>query len=141
MPRTTWRSAHLASRAHRTVGLTAIYLKAENRSQIYAASPSPRNCRACWPARAPALTLSSIEEFRFRNEALGNALQKLYANTPDKELRFGAENLFGAMAELKRLDAKIPFSSERYPAGRFGAGLAQIARLIKADVGIGSGIH
>jgi uncharacterized protein (DUF1501 family) len=84
--------------------------------------------------RAPALTLSSIEEFRFRNEALGKALQKLYANTPDKELRFGAENLFGAMSELKRLDSKIPVSSERYPAGRFGTGLAQIARLIKADV-------
>ncbi len=86
--------------------------------------------------RAPALTLSSIDEFRLRNEALGAALQKLYANTQDNELRAGAENLFGAMAELKRLGAKIPLSQERYPAGRFGAGLAQIARLIKADVGL-----
>jgi uncharacterized protein (DUF1501 family) len=86
--------------------------------------------------RAPALTLSSIDEFRFRNEAFGSAVQKLYANTQDKELHFGARNLFGAMAELKGLDAKIPFSSENYPAGRFGAGLAQIARLIKADVGL-----
>jgi len=85
---------------------------------------------------APALTLSSIEEFRFRNEALGTALAKLYANTRDSELRFGAENLFGAMSELKRLDSKIPVSGERYPAGRFGVGLAQIARLIKADVGL-----
>ncbi|HYJ16331.1 MAG TPA: DUF1501 domain-containing protein [Candidatus Limnocylindria bacterium] len=84
----------------------------------------------------PALTLSSIEEFRFRNEALGKALAKLYANTQDRELRFGAENLFGAMTELKRLDSKIPVSGERYPAGRFGVGLAQIARLIKADVGL-----
>ena len=86
--------------------------------------------------RAPALTLSSIDEFRFRNEAFGSALQKLYANTADKELRFGAENLFGAMAELRKLDAKIPLTSEIYPPGRFGAGLAQIARLIKADVGL-----
>jgi len=86
--------------------------------------------------RAPGLTLISIDEFRFRNEALGDTLKKLYADTQDKELRFGAANLFGAMAELKRLDAKIPVSSERYPAGRFGAGLAQIARLIKADVGL-----
>ena len=86
--------------------------------------------------RTPALTLSSIEEFRFRNEALGKALAKLYAITEDRELRFGAENLFGAMSELKRLDSKIPVSSERYPAGRFGVGLAQIARLIKADVGL-----
>jgi uncharacterized protein (DUF1501 family) len=85
---------------------------------------------------APALTLSSIEEFRFRNEALGKALQKLYANTQNSQLRFGAANLFGAMTELKRLDSKIPVSSERYPAGRFGTGLSQIARLIKADVGL-----
>jgi uncharacterized protein (DUF1501 family) len=40
------------------------------------------------------------------------------------------------MTENKRLDAKIPLSAERYPAGRFGTGLAQIARLIKADVGL-----
>ena len=86
--------------------------------------------------RAPALTLSSIEEFRFRDEALGSALHKLYGGSPDRPLRSGAENLFGAMGELKRLNAKIPASSERYPAGQFGAGLAQIARLIKADVGL-----
>ena len=86
--------------------------------------------------RVPALTLSSIEEFRFRNEAVGNALQKLYANSDDKELRTGAETLFGAMAELRRLDAKLPGSSESYPMGRFSSGLAQIARLIKADLGL-----
>ena len=40
------------------------------------------------------------------------------------------------MTELRRLEAKIPASAERYPAGRFGTGLAQIARLIKADVGL-----
>ena len=32
--------------------------------------------------------------------------------------------------------AKIPASTERYPTGRFGPSLAQIARLIKADVGL-----
>jgi uncharacterized protein (DUF1501 family) len=85
---------------------------------------------------APAVTLSSIEEFRLRNEALGDALQKLYANSPDKELRVGAANLFGAMAELKRLGTPPASSAERYPPGRFGAGLAQIARLIKSNVGL-----
>ena len=63
-------------------------------------------------------------------------MQRLYANTQDKELRFGAENLFAAVAELKGLDGNIPLTSESYPAGRFGAGLAQIARLIKANVGL-----
>jgi uncharacterized protein (DUF1501 family) len=86
--------------------------------------------------RAPALTLSSINEFRLRNEALGGALQMLYANSSDPLFRFGSENLFAAMTELRRIEAKIPASAERYPAGRFGAGLSQIARLIKADVGL-----
>jgi uncharacterized protein (DUF1501 family) len=85
---------------------------------------------------APALTLSSIDEFRLRNEAWGGALQKLYANSSDPLFRFGGENLFAAMTELRRVEAKIPASAERYPAGRFGIGLSQIARLIKADVGL-----
>jgi uncharacterized protein (DUF1501 family) len=84
----------------------------------------------------PALTLSSINEFRLRNEALGGALQMLYANSSDPLFRFGSENLFAAMTELRRVEAKIPASAERYPAGRFGSGLSQIARLIKADVGL-----
>jgi uncharacterized protein (DUF1501 family) len=85
---------------------------------------------------APALTLSSLDEFRPRNEALGNALQKLYANSSDPLFRSGGENLFAAMSELRQIESKIPASAERYSAGRFGAGLSQIARLIKADVGL-----
>jgi uncharacterized protein (DUF1501 family) len=85
---------------------------------------------------APALTLSSIDEFRLRNEALAATLQKLYTTTSDSLFRFGGENLFAAMAELRRVDSRIPPSNERYPAGRFGASLAQIARLIKADLGL-----
>ena len=85
---------------------------------------------------APALTLSSIEEFRLRNEAMAGSLQKLYANTADSLFRFSGQNLFAAMNDLKQVQAKIPPSSERYPNGRLGAGLGQIARLIKAGVGL-----
>jgi uncharacterized protein (DUF1501 family) len=85
---------------------------------------------------APALTLSSIDEFRLRNEAMAATLQALYARTSDELFRFSGENLFAAMAELRQVESKIPPSTERYPAGRFGASLAQIARLIKADVGL-----
>jgi uncharacterized protein (DUF1501 family) len=84
---------------------------------------------------APALTISSIDEFRLRNEAMA-ALQKIYADSSDALFRTGGENLFAAMAELRRVEAKIPRSAERYPNGQFGAGLSQIARLIKADVGL-----
>jgi uncharacterized protein (DUF1501 family) len=85
---------------------------------------------------APALTLSSIEEFRLRNDAMAGALQQLYAASSDALFRSGGASLFSAMGELRRIEAKIPASAERYPAGRFGAGLSQIARLIKADVGL-----
>jgi uncharacterized protein (DUF1501 family) len=85
---------------------------------------------------APALTLSSIDEFRLRNDAMAGALQKLYADSADALFRVGGENLFAAMNELRRIESKIPAAQERYPAGRFGTGLSQIARLIKADVGL-----
>jgi uncharacterized protein (DUF1501 family) len=85
---------------------------------------------------APALALSSIDEFRPRNEALAGALEALYANCPDSLLRAGGETLFSALRELRRIESKIPANSGNYPAGRFAASLAQISRLIKADVGL-----
>ena len=84
----------------------------------------------------PTLTLSSIEEFRLRNQAAASALQRLYANAADPLFRQGGNSLFEAMARLRSVEAKIPPSSASYPNGRFGVGLKQIARLIKADVGM-----
>jgi uncharacterized protein (DUF1501 family) len=85
---------------------------------------------------APALTLSSIDEFRLRNEAMARTLQQLYTTTSDALFHFGGQNLFAAMAELREIQSKVPASTERYPIGRFGTSLAQIARLIKANVGL-----
>lgn len=85
---------------------------------------------------APTLSLSAIEEFRPRNLTVAPALQKLYANVGDPLFRRGGQTLFDAMARLRSIEAKIPPSTASYPAGRFPAGLKQIARLIKADVGL-----
>jgi len=85
---------------------------------------------------APTLSLSTIEEFRPRNLTVAPALQKLYANAADPLFRRGGQTLFEAMARLRSIEAKIPPSTASYPAGRFPAGLKQIARLIKADVGL-----
>src|SRR4029434_11252651 len=38
--------------------------------------------------------------------------------------------------QLRAIESKIPPSAAVYPAGKFGVGLKQIARLIKADVGL-----
>jgi uncharacterized protein (DUF1501 family) len=85
---------------------------------------------------ASTLSLSSIEEFRLRNRDAGAALQKLYANSSDPLFRQGSNSLFDAMTRLRAVESKIPPSAASYPAGRFGNGLRQIARLIKGDVGL-----
>ncbi|HEX2930306.1 MAG TPA: hypothetical protein VHV54_11360, partial [Candidatus Binatia bacterium] len=85
---------------------------------------------------APTLTLSSIEEFRPRNQTLAQTLQKLYAGAADPLFRRGGNSLFDAMSQLRAVESKIPPSAAVYPAGKFGVGLRQIARLIKANVGL-----
>jgi uncharacterized protein (DUF1501 family) len=85
---------------------------------------------------AATLTISSIEEFRLRNSSVGPALQKLYSESADPLFRRGGDNLFDAMARLRTIESKIPPSTATYPAGKFGVGLKQIARLIKADAGL-----
>jgi uncharacterized protein (DUF1501 family) len=86
--------------------------------------------------RAPTLTLSSLEEFRLRNEKLSATLQDLYAQAADPLFRQGAKSLFDAMGTLRSVEAKIPAGAASYPAGRFATALKQIARLIRADVGM-----
>ena len=85
---------------------------------------------------APTLSISSIEEFRLRNAAMAPALEKLYANSNDPLFRRGGNSLFDAMGKLRAIESKIPASTASYPPGRLGVGLKQIARLIKADVGL-----
>jgi uncharacterized protein (DUF1501 family) len=61
----------------------------------------------------PALTLSSLDEFRLRNEAMAGTLRRLYTNTADELFRFGGQSLFAAMAELRQIESKIAPSAER----------------------------
>jgi len=85
---------------------------------------------------APALSMSSIEEFRLRNAAMASVLENLYTNSADPLFRQGGKSLFDAMAKLRAIESKLPPSTGSYPMGRLGNGLKQIARLIKAEVGL-----
>jgi uncharacterized protein (DUF1501 family) len=85
---------------------------------------------------APTLSLSSIEEFRPRNLTVAPVLQRVYADIGDPLFRQGANSLFEGMALLRSVESKILPSTASYPPGRFAAGMRQIARLIKADVGL-----
>ncbi len=86
---------------------------------------------------APALTLTSVEEFRLRDPLLAPALEQRYANVSDPLLRKSAAGLFDAMRTLQATGAlSAPPSKEAYPSGRFGASLKQIAALVKSQVGL-----
>jgi uncharacterized protein (DUF1501 family) len=86
---------------------------------------------------APALTLTSIEEFRLRQSLMAPAVQKLYANVKDPLLRQGSNSLFAAMSVLRKVETGLPpAAAEGYPNGRFGTSLKEISRMIKADVGL-----
>jgi uncharacterized protein (DUF1501 family) len=87
--------------------------------------------------KAPALTMTSIEEFRLRDSLLAPALQRYYASLKDPLFRQGGENLFEAMRILRNVESTLPpATSDGYPNGRFGNGLKQISRLIKANIGL-----
>jgi uncharacterized protein (DUF1501 family) len=86
---------------------------------------------------APALTLTSVDEFRLRDPLLAPELAQRYAAVTDPMLRNSAADLFEAMKVLKTATAPAPpASGATYPAGRFAASLKEIARLIKANVGL-----
>ncbi len=84
----------------------------------------------------PTLAMSSVDEFRLRDESSATALQRLYASTLDPLLRRGWESMSEAITVLRKVESSIPPAAEGYPTGRFGAGLKDIARLIKANVGL-----
>jgi uncharacterized protein (DUF1501 family) len=109
--------------------------KRNSDSPLRGVAATPRTPRMLAGAE-PTLSLSSIEEFRLRNQAAGPVLRRLYADSSDPLFRRGGNSLFEAMARMRTIESKIPPSSTGYPAGRFGNGLRQIARLIKADTGL-----
>ncbi len=85
---------------------------------------------------APALTMSSAEEFRLRDGSSAAALQKLYATAQDPLLQQGSRSLFDGMEVIKQMASSVPSATEGYPKGRFGGSLREISRLIKANVGL-----
>jgi len=86
--------------------------------------------------KAPALTMTSIEEFRLRDSLLAPTLQRYYADVKDPLFRQGGDNLFEAMKILRNVESTLPATSSGYPNGRLGASLKEISRLIKANVGL-----
>ncbi|MCB0013067.1 MAG: DUF1501 domain-containing protein, partial [Anaerolineales bacterium] len=90
------------------------------------------------------LALQSIVDFHFKGrEDQARKLQQSLANlytidVTDAQLSSSAALVFETVETLQALDAAnyVPAGGAIYPDDEFGLGLAQVAQLIKADVGL-----
>ena len=94
---------------------------------------------------APAVAISNINEFGVGGRgnavaasAASGSFESMYAASVDTVLHGSGDETFEAVKMLKSADpAKYtPAPNARYPRGRFGDSLRQIAQLLKADLGV-----
>jgi uncharacterized protein (DUF1501 family) len=116
-----------------------------NRSLSAGRSKSPIRAVGLGPEIPRALrgsnetvTVDSIDNFKVRNPAGAVAFEKMYGGARDQVLNGTGRETFEAVKLLQSVQKRsyAPANGARYPDGKLGQELMQIARLIKADVGL-----
>ena len=94
----------------------------------------PRTMRG----KSSAVAVNTIADFRVRDAMSSSAFEAMYDKTSDTVLHGTGKDTFEAVKILKSIQEQStpPANGASYPRGRFGQSMQQIARLIKADVGI-----
>ena len=85
-----------------------------------------------------AVAIDNLSDFKVRDVRGASALESMYAGTKDQVLNGTGREAFEAVKRVQSLEKNgyVPDGGVRYPAGKLGQSLMQIARLIKADVGL-----
>jgi uncharacterized protein (DUF1501 family) len=85
-----------------------------------------------------ALAIGSLNDFQVRDRTAANTFESMYGASSDLVLNGTARETFEAMrlVESIRKARYTPAGGARYPNGRLGQCLEQIARMIKADIGL-----
>ena len=96
-------------------------------------SQLPRTLRG---SRAAAVAVNNLEQFQVMNPNAG-ILESMYATTADAKLMASGKDTFEAVRTIESIGRApyTPANGAQYQ-GEFGRSLQQIARLIKADVGV-----
>ena len=84
-----------------------------------------------------AVALADLQQFQVRNQDSAGILESLYATTADAQLMAQGKRTFDAVKMIAAINRQpyTPNAGVQY-VGEFGNALRQIARLIKADVGV-----
>ena len=87
---------------------------------------------------APAIALGSVSEFGLRGDLhMQRGFQSAYESVADPALSAAASEAFQAMRRLSGAAAAYqPAHGARYPRSPFGQALQEIARIVKAEVGL-----
>src|SRR5258706_1319708 len=88
--------------------------------------------------RNDAVAVNNLNEFQVRDQRSSNSFESMYAGSLDKVLNGTGRETFDAVKLMQSIQKQsyTPANGARYPGGRLGQSLMQIARLIKADVGL-----
>jgi uncharacterized protein (DUF1501 family) len=107
------------------------------KSPVRAVSLGPSLSRAV-RGRNEAVAINNLNQFKVADADGAATFESMYASTLDKMLSGTGRETFDAVKLMQSIQAQpyTPAGGAKYPGGRLGQSLMQIARLIKADVGL-----
>jgi len=84
-----------------------------------------------------AVAVNNLQQFESRNKEMAAILETMYASTPDPRLKASGKETFEAVKMIESVNRNpyTPSNGAQYQGG-FANALQQVARLIKADIGV-----
>ena len=116
-----------------------------NRAICAEANPSPLRAISLSPGlpramrgRNKALAIDNVNDFQVKDSGLAATFESMYGTSVDQVLNGSARETFDAVRMVQSIQKTryVPANGAAYPGGRLGQSLQQIARLIKAGVGL-----
>jgi uncharacterized protein (DUF1501 family) len=85
-----------------------------------------------------AVAIDSLSNFKVSDTRGASAFEAMYGDTHDQVLKGTGREAFDAVKRVQAVnkDSYTPAGGAKYPNGKLGQSLLQIARLIKANVGL-----
>lgn len=128
-----------------TPGLKATYDGWLNRAMTPEAHASPLRAVSLSPdlprslrGKNEALAVNNVNDFQVKDARVAATFESMYGTSVDQVLNGTGRETFDAIKIMQSIQKTpyVPSNNARYPGGRLGQSLQQIARIIKADVGL-----
>ncbi|HML17019.1 MAG TPA: DUF1501 domain-containing protein [Bryobacteraceae bacterium] len=117
--------------------LNRALVKESNSSPVRAVSFGPELARTL-RGRNDAVAINRLDSFQVRDSIGAATFESMYGSTTDKFLNGTGRETFDAVKLMQSIQKQgyAPANGAKYPGGRLGQSMQQIAQLIKSDVGL-----